>query len=104
MTLPALGMIVVVLITAWTFGGIALRFGGGLVFWVGLVGLVVTGDRDGLLVAFLGALAWLAGRGHRILRHGAAGTLGGPAFGEAISLGRLSIRVRRRDPREGLRR
>jgi len=93
MTLSALGTIAVVLVLAWTLGGIALRLGGALVFWAGLLGLVATGDPDGLLVAFLGALVWLAGQGHHALRHGSAGSpLAGLIFAGAASLWRLSLR------------
>jgi hypothetical protein len=93
MTLSALGAIAVVFILSWTFGGVALRLGGALVFWAGLLGLVVTGDGNGLLVAFLGALAWLAGQGHHALRHGAAKSpLADLIFAGAASLWRHFIR------------
>lgn len=93
MTLSALGTIAVVLIAAWTFGGVALRLGGVLVFWAGLLGLVVTGDALGILVSFLGVIAWLAGQGHHALRHGAAKSpLADLIFAGAASLRRRSVR------------
>jgi hypothetical protein len=93
MTLSALGTIAVVLILTWTLGGLALRLGGALVFWVGLLGLAVTGDPNGLLVAFLGALAWLGGQGHHALRHGATRSpVAGLIFAGAASLWRLFLR------------
>ena len=33
MTLSAIGILALVLICVWTFGGIALRFGGALTTW-----------------------------------------------------------------------
>lgn len=93
MTLSALGTIAVFLIAAWTLGGIALRLGGALVFWAGLLGLVVIGDPNGLLVAFLGALAWLAGQGHHVLRNGSPRSpLADLIFAGAASLWRHLIR------------
>jgi hypothetical protein len=105
MSLSALGTIAVVLIATWTLGGLALRLAGSLVFWVGLLGLVVTGDANGLLVAFLGALAWLAGQGHHALRHGATKSpLAGLIFAGAASLWRRwwqPPHVRRQERKEG---
>jgi hypothetical protein len=61
----------------WTLGGLALRLGGALAFWTGLVGFLIGGGTVGALVAVLGALAWTAGQAHHALRHGAArGPLG----------------------------
>lgn len=65
-----LGTIALILALAWVFGGIALRAGGALVFWVGLIGLATSGDPQAIFVIVLGALAWLAGQGHHALRHG----------------------------------
>lgn len=82
MTVSALGTAAIVLVLAWTLGGVALRLAGGLVLWVGLLGLAVTGDADGLLVGIVGALAWLAGHWHYALRHGAyKSPLAGRLFG-----------------------
>lgn len=105
MTLSALGTIAVLLIVAWTLGGIALRLGGGLVFWVGLLGLVITGDGNGLFVAFIGALAWLAGQGHHALRHGAVKSpLADLIFAGAASLWRLLLRSVTGNPEKGAKR
>jgi hypothetical protein len=54
----------------WMLGGIALRLGGALAFWAGLVGLLATGAADALLLALVGGLAWLLGQGHHLLRRG----------------------------------
>lgn len=67
---PTLLAVVIALSLLWTLGGLALRLGGALVFWAGLIGFLATGDLAGPPVALLGALVWLAGQGHRALRHG----------------------------------
>jgi len=67
-----LGTVAIALALAWALGGLALRTGGALVFWVGLLGLAATGDPQAIPVAAAGGLAWLAGQAHFALRHGAA--------------------------------
>lgn len=57
---------------SWMLGGIALRLVGGLAFWAGLVGPLVTGEVDGALVALVGGLVWLLGHFRHALRHGDA--------------------------------
>ncbi len=105
MTLSTLATIAALLLAAWTLGGVALRLGGAIVFWVGLLGLVVTGEANGLLVAFLGALAWLAGQGHHALRHGAVTSpLADLIFAGAASLWRLLLRSVTGNQEKGTRR
>jgi hypothetical protein len=72
MTASALGTIAIVLLLAWTLGGVLLRVGGALVLWAGLLGLALTGDANGLLMVLMGGLAWLVGQAHYLLRHGDA--------------------------------
>lgn len=67
-----LGAVAIALALAWTLGGLALRAGGALVFWAGLLGLAATGDPQAITVALIGALAWLVGQAHFAFRHGAA--------------------------------
>ena len=72
MMAATLGTVAIALALAWALGGLALRAGGALVFWVGLIGLAATGDPQAIIVALAGALVWLAGQAHFALRHGAA--------------------------------
>jgi hypothetical protein len=67
-----LGTVAIALALSWALGGLALRAGGALVFWVGLLGLTATGDPQAIIVALVGGLVWLAGQAHFALRHGAA--------------------------------
>jgi hypothetical protein len=71
MTLSAISILALALICAWTFGGIALRFGGALIALAGLLGLSLAGSASGVLVSVLGACLWLAGHLHYRQRHGA---------------------------------
>lgn len=70
MTRSAIGTLVLALICAWTFGGIALRLGGRLLALAGLLGLSLRGDPNGLLAFGLGACLWLAGHLHFRMRYG----------------------------------
>lgn len=65
-----LGVVAIALALAWKLGGLALRVGGALVFWIGLLGLAATGNPQAITVALVGALAWLVGQAHFALRHG----------------------------------
>lgn len=67
---PVLLAVAVALGLLWVLGGLALRLGGALAFWAGLIGLVAGGGAVGALVALLGAVAWTAGQAHHALRHG----------------------------------
>lgn len=68
--LPMLAALAMALCLCWAFGGLALRLGGALGFWAGLVGLLASGEAIGALVALVGGLAWLLGQGHRLICHG----------------------------------
>ncbi|MBS1892634.1 MAG: hypothetical protein JST59_15155 [Actinobacteria bacterium] len=68
--LPMLAALAMALCLFWAFGGLALRVGGALAFWAGLVGFLAGGKAIGALVALVGAFAWLLGQGHRLLRTG----------------------------------
>ena len=93
MTASALGTIAIVLLLAWAFGGVLLRVGGALVLWAGLLGLVLTGNANGLLMVLMGGLAWLVGQAHYALRHGdAKSPLAASIFDAAAAL------LRRRHP------
>jgi hypothetical protein len=70
-TLSAIGILALALIFVWTFGGVALRFGGALIAVAGVLGLSLTGNATGILVFAFGASSWLAGQLHFRLRHGA---------------------------------
>jgi len=65
----ALGIAILGLLGLWLFGGFALRLSGLLLFIAGGAGLAIGGDANGILVAALGALGWLAGHWHYALRH-----------------------------------
>ena len=71
MSLSTVGILILALICAWAFGGIALRLGGSLIAFVGLAGLSLGGEASGILVFAFGACPWLAGHLHFRLRHGA---------------------------------
>lgn len=90
--LPMLAALVLAVGLCWVFGGLALRLGGALAFWGGLIGLLATGDADGMLVALIGGVAWLLGQIHHAARHGGAK---GPLASAIIS--GLAGLVRRRD-------
>jgi hypothetical protein len=68
--LPMLAALALALCLIWTLGDLALRLGGALAFWAGLIGLLADGDAAGALVALVGGLAWLLGQGLLLLRHG----------------------------------
>lgn len=90
--LPTLAALLLALGVCWVFGGPALRIGGGLAFWVGLIGVLATGNADGALVALIGGLAGLLGQVNHAARHGGAkGLLASELLGGLAGL------VRRRD-------
>jgi hypothetical protein len=68
--LPTIAVLVAGLALAWALGGVALRLGGALAFWAGLAGLLAGDGAAAALVVLAGALAWLLGQCHRLLRHG----------------------------------
>jgi hypothetical protein len=70
MSLAPLGTIIVVLAVAAVLGGTLLRLFGGLLFWVGALGLANGGRPAGLLLVGIGVGLWLLGRLHRCLRLG----------------------------------
>jgi hypothetical protein len=76
MTAP-LGLAVLALAGAWLLGGALLRGLGTSAVLAGLALAAARGGGGGLLLAALGAVAWLLGQGHHLLRHGEpAGPLG----------------------------
>jgi hypothetical protein len=68
--LPTIAALVAGLALVWALGGLALRLGGALAFWAGLAGLLAGDGAAAALVVLAGALAWLLGQCHRLLRHG----------------------------------
>jgi hypothetical protein len=69
MTITAVGTIILIALGVWLFGGLALRFGGALLAFTGVVSLTITGNPAALVVAVLGFVLWLAGHWHFALRH-----------------------------------
>ena len=65
-----IGITALVLLFTWHFGGLLLRFSGLLLVIVGSIGPVVSVDANGILIAVVGAVLWLLGRGHFVLRRG----------------------------------
>lgn len=68
MSTALVGSLILGALALWFLGGFLLRLGGLLIFVAGAVG-VAGGNADGVLVAGLGALGWLAGHWHYALRH-----------------------------------
>lgn len=69
MTLAVIGILALALLSAWSFGGIALRLAGTVIALAGLLGLSLNGNPSGVLAFALGACLWLAGHLHFRLRH-----------------------------------
>jgi hypothetical protein len=67
---PTFGALALALCMCWVFGGLALRIGGALAFWAGLAGILAGDGAAAAFVLLTGALAWLLGQCHRLLRHG----------------------------------
>lgn len=87
MIVSALGILILGPICAWVFGGIALRFAGGLLALAGMLGLSLSGNATGLTVFALGACLWIAGHLHFRLRHRAFKS----AFAEWVCLVAASV-------------
>ncbi|MGD9733988.1 MAG: hypothetical protein AB7V58_00010 [Solirubrobacterales bacterium] len=68
--MTAIGIAALVLLLGWVFGGFMLRLSGLLLVFAGLLGLALSANADGILIAGIGALLWLLGHGHYSLRHG----------------------------------
>src|SRR4051794_1386241 len=68
MSTATLGILILGALALWFFSGFLLRLRGLLIFVAGAVG-VASGNANGILVAALGALGWLAGHWHYALRH-----------------------------------
>lgn len=58
--LSTVALLVLIALGVWIFGSFALRFGGLLLFVLGLFGLA-QGTPASLLIVLLGGVAWLAG-------------------------------------------
>jgi hypothetical protein len=65
----ALGLVLLVLVGLWLFGGLLLRIGGALLAFMSVAALAFTGSPDALLATAIGAALWLAGHWHYALRH-----------------------------------
>jgi predicted membrane channel-forming protein YqfA (hemolysin III family) len=69
MTVTVIGIALLAIIGIWLFGGVALRVGGVVFIFVGLISLVTLADPAALLMVVIGAVMWLAGHWHFALRH-----------------------------------
>jgi len=70
--LSTVALLALIALGVWSFGFFALRFGGLLLFLLGLVGLL-QGTPAALLVVVIGGVAWLGGhwlfaRKHHVFR------------------------------------
>jgi hypothetical protein len=68
--ISVLGIVLLVALGAWFFGGFVLRVGGALLILAGAFGLAATGGASGLLLVALGTVLWWIGHLHYALRHG----------------------------------
>jgi hypothetical protein len=68
MSTATLGILILGALALWFLGGFVLRLVGLVIFIAGAAG-VASGNTEGILVAALGALGWLAGHWHYALRH-----------------------------------
>jgi hypothetical protein len=69
MTLTVIGIAISAIIGLWIFGGVALRVGGAIFAFVGLVSLITLANPAALIMVVLGCAMWLAGHWHYALRH-----------------------------------
>jgi len=65
----AIAIAVVVIVGLWITGGVILRLGGVLVAILGALVLAVDHSLAGIILLAVGALLWLAGHWHYVLRH-----------------------------------
>jgi hypothetical protein len=65
-----LGITAQALLFTWLLGGFLLRLGGLVLVFAGSIGLAVSANADGVLIAGVGAFVWLLGHGQYALRHG----------------------------------
>lgn len=69
--MTAIGIAALALLLGWAFGGLVLRLGGLLLVFAGVLGMALSANANGILIAGIGALLWLLGHGHYALRRGA---------------------------------
>lgn len=65
-----LGVVLVVAAAIWMWGGVVLRVGGALMFFVGVAGLIGVTGVDGFVPILFGSVMWFLGQLHHRLRHG----------------------------------
>lgn len=70
MSLATLGLCQLVLVVAWTVGGVILRLGGSILILAGLLGPALGAGPGVLILAAVGAGVWVLGQAHHALRHG----------------------------------